>query len=227
MSFARSARPSFAKIRAAASFILISLTLAACGGGSSGTPADTPTPTPTAQTYTIGGSVSGLTGTGLVLQDSGGDNLSIASGASVFTFATPVATSAAYAVTVLTQPANQTCTVANGSGTVAAANVTNIAITCSSAYTIGGTVSGMVLSGNLVLTRRHEFHVPNRARQRFVLCRYGIDSANGRCLHSRERIRYCRNSERNQRDHHLQEGISRQRLGQRPERHTQLANQQW
>ena len=40
-------------------------------------------------TYTIGGTVSGLTGTGLVLADNGGDNLPVtANGA--FTFATPV-----------------------------------------------------------------------------------------------------------------------------------------
>jgi hypothetical protein len=68
----------------------------------------------------MGGSVSGLTGSGLVLQDSGGDNLSIASGASVFTFATPVATSAAYAVTVLTQPANVVNSTDNTNGSVSA-----------------------------------------------------------------------------------------------------------
>ncbi len=82
-------------------------------------------------TYTIGGSVSGLSGTGLMLQNSGGDNLTVVSNGA-FTFATPVASSAAYAVSVLTQPSNpaQTCTTTNGSGT-ANANITNIQVSCS------------------------------------------------------------------------------------------------
>jgi hypothetical protein len=92
--------------------------------------------------YTIGGTITGLTGSGLVLQDNGLDNLSVTAGATTFTFATPVP--GAYSVTVLTQPTNptQTCTVANASGT-ATANITNVAITCSSGYPIGGTVSGL------------------------------------------------------------------------------------
>jgi N-acetylneuraminic acid mutarotase len=97
---------------------------------------------------TIGGSVSGLMGTGLVLQDNGGDSLTItANGA--FTFKTPVTgPTDAYAVTVLTQPISPTqiCTVTSGSGT-ATANVTNVAVTCVLSYTIGGTVTGVVGTG--------------------------------------------------------------------------------
>lgn len=82
----------------------------------------------TAAAYTVGGTVSGLSGT-VVLQDNGGDDLSVgASGG--FTFATGLATGAAYSVTVKTSPAGQTCTVANGSGTVSSANITNVAVTC-------------------------------------------------------------------------------------------------
>ncbi len=100
-------------------------------------------------TYSIGGTVSGLSGT-VVLQDNGGNDLSVgANGA--FTFSTGLATGAAYSVTVKTSPAGQTCSVANGSGTVGSANITNVAVTCSAAptYSIGGTVSG--LSGTVVL----------------------------------------------------------------------------
>ena len=103
----------------------------------------------TAAAYTVGGTVSGLSGT-VVLQDNGGNDLSVgASGG--FTFGTGLATGAAYSVTVKTSPAGQTCTVANGSGTVGSANVTNVAVTCAAAstYSIGGTVSG--LSGTVVL----------------------------------------------------------------------------
>jgi len=99
-------------------------------------------------TYTIGGTISGLTGT-VVLRNNGGDNLSRnADGA--FTFATPVAAGGAYAVTVFTQPAGQTCVVTVGAGT-ANANVTTVAVTCTTnpTYTIGGNVSG--LAGTVVL----------------------------------------------------------------------------
>jgi len=102
-----------------------------CTSGSSGT-------------VTIGGTVVNLSGTGLVLQDNGGDNLTItASGG--FTFPTALTAGSMYVVTVFTQPTNpvQACTVANGSGT-ASANVGNIVVTCSTAtLTIGGSVSGL------------------------------------------------------------------------------------
>jgi hypothetical protein len=79
--------------------------------------------------YTIGGSVFGLTGSGLVLQQSGGDDFAISSDGS-FTFATPVIDGGSYAVTVSVQPADQTCIVANGSGTVAGADVEDVEVTC-------------------------------------------------------------------------------------------------
>jgi hypothetical protein len=99
-------------------------------------------------TFSVGGNVSGLTGT-VVLRNNGGDNLSVSANGA-FTFATRVASGGAYAVTVLTQPAGQTCTVASGSGT-ANANVTNVAVTCTTnpTFSIGGSVSG--LSGTVVL----------------------------------------------------------------------------
>jgi hypothetical protein len=95
-------------------------------------------------TATIGGTVVSLTGTGLVLQDNGGDNLTI-SASGGFTFATALATGSTYNVTVLTQPTNpaQSCVVANGSGT-ANANIGNIVVTCSAAtLSVGGSVSGL------------------------------------------------------------------------------------
>ena len=100
-------------------------------------------------THQVGGTVSGLSGT-VALQDNGGDDLSVsASGA--FTFATALAAGSAYNVTVKTNPAGQTCSVANGSGTVGSSDITNIAVTCTAAAThqVGGTVSG--LSGTVAL----------------------------------------------------------------------------
>ncbi len=99
-------------------------------------------------TFTIGGTVTGLTGTGLVLQDNGGDNLTITASGS-FTFATAIASGKPYIVTILTQPTTpaQTCTVANGSGS-ATANVTTIQVACAiPTLSIGGSVSGLQGTG--------------------------------------------------------------------------------
>ena len=105
--------------------------LTACGGGGGG--GDTTAPPiqpPPTSTFSIGGNASSVNGTGLVLQNNGGDNLSVTASGS-FTFATAVDDGATYDVTVLTQPSNpeQSCSVTNGSGT-ATANVTNVSVSC-------------------------------------------------------------------------------------------------
>jgi hypothetical protein len=101
--------------------------------------------TPT--TYGVGGSVAGLTTAGLVLAN-GSDTASPAAGATSFTFATALATGSGYAVTVQTQPANATCVVSGGSGTVGAAAVTGVAVTCTPlAFTVGGSITGLAATG--------------------------------------------------------------------------------
>jgi len=151
--------------------MLASLALTACGGSGNGG-YNNPPPgggsggTPT--TYSIGGSVSGLSGTGLVLQNNGGDNLAVNSNGA-FTFATKVNSGAAYAVTVATPPSGQTCAVASGSGT-ATANVTNVAVTCTSTtatVTVGGTVSGLAGTG-LVLQDNNGDDLPVASNGSFV-----------------------------------------------------------
>ena len=107
----------------------------------------------TVTSFTVGGTVSGLAaGKSVALLDNGGNGISVSSNGA-FTFLAQVASGSAYSVTVKTQPTGETCAVTNGSGTVAGANVTNIAVTCTSTtvntYTIGGTISG--LSGSVVL----------------------------------------------------------------------------
>lgn len=79
--------------------------------------------------FTVGGNVSGLSGTGLVLRNNGGDELPVA-GNGAFVFATRVASTAPYNVTVGSQPAGQFCAVSNGSGTIVAANISNIGVSC-------------------------------------------------------------------------------------------------
>jgi hypothetical protein len=104
-------------------------------------------------TYSIGGSVSGLTGQGLVLQDNGGDNLNVTVNGS-FTFAKSLLSGAKYAVAVATQPTGQTCTVTNAGGTVGSTKVINVAVTCAAnatgTYTVGGTVN--FLPGGVTVT---------------------------------------------------------------------------
>jgi hypothetical protein len=98
-------------------------------------------------TYSVGGNLSGLTGTGLALQNNGGDTLPVAAAATAFTFATELEVGFSYVVTVSTEPTGQTCTVSNGSGTISDADVTDVAVTCTDnpepLYTINGTASGL------------------------------------------------------------------------------------
>jgi hypothetical protein len=99
--------------------------------------------------FALRGTVTGLAGTGLVLQNNGGDDLAISADGE-FSFPSPIASGAPYNVTVLTQPSgpSQSCTVASGSGTIGAADVTNVAVTCATGtFVIGGTVSGLAGSG--------------------------------------------------------------------------------
>jgi hypothetical protein len=79
-------------------------------------------------TYSIGGSIAGLSGT-VVLQNNGGDNLPLSSNGS-FTFDVSLQPGATYDVTIVTQPINQVCSVSNGSGTASAA-VTSVVVACS------------------------------------------------------------------------------------------------
>jgi predicted transcriptional regulator len=100
-------------------------------------------------TYSVGGTISGLSGT-VVLRDNGGDDLTLSANGP-FAFATKLAGGAAYNVTVKTNPSGQSCSVANGSGTIGLADVSNVAVSCTSnpTYSVGGSTSG--LSGTVVL----------------------------------------------------------------------------
>jgi uncharacterized repeat protein (TIGR03803 family) len=132
-------------LKASSSVLLVCGALVGCGGGSG----DTASPTPMA--FTVGGSISGLTGTGLVLEDNGTDRVTAAASATSFIFSGRVASGGAYAVTVTTQPVGQTCTVSSGSGMVNA-NITTAAVTCvTNTFSLGGTVTGLASAANLIL----------------------------------------------------------------------------
>jgi hypothetical protein len=116
---------------------------AACGGGGSATPDPT---------HTVSATVTGLRHSynGMTLRNNGGDDLKVY-GDGAFIFSTAIASGAAYAVTVSSQPngPDQTCTVGNGAGTIGASDVTDVTIDCpfATAYAVGGTVTGLAGTG--------------------------------------------------------------------------------
>ena len=122
--------------------------LAACSNGT-GSVDEQPPPAQAEDSFAIGGTVSGLVGSGLVLQNNGGGNLPVAADGS-FAFAERLASGVAYNVTVLSQPTSpsQSCTVASGSGSVGSDDISNLAVTCATGqFAIRGTVSGLTGSG--------------------------------------------------------------------------------
>ena len=109
----------------------------------------TNTPTDATPTYSVGGTVSGLAGTGLVLRDNGSDDLVVSANGS-FTITTGLPGGAAYSVTVVSQPSSpsQSCVVTAGSGTVATGDIKTVMIDCTTnSYTVGGMVSGLTGEG--------------------------------------------------------------------------------
>jgi hypothetical protein len=112
-----------------------SLCLAACGGGE------------------IGGTVSGLgTGLSVTLLNNGSDPLTVGRNGN-FTFADALRANSAYSVTVQTQPVGQSCSVANGSGTLDADNssVDTVRVSCAFSSSLRGTVSGLLRGVALTL----------------------------------------------------------------------------
>jgi len=105
----------------------------------------------TTRSFTVGGTVAQLLpGASVVLEDNGGNALTVSANGA-FTFTAPVASGAAYAVTVLTQPSSQTCNVGAGTGTVGAGAITSVVVTCGSGVTVGGTISGLSAGDTLAL----------------------------------------------------------------------------
>jgi 6-phosphogluconolactonase len=139
------------------------LLMQGCGGGSGSAPAafgpasmaggaaPVTQSTTTSGTFQVGGSVSGLTGTGLVLELNGTQNVSIAADGS-FKFPTGIALGSTYSVTVKTQPAayREFCAGTNSSGTLAA-NVSDVEIRCTNlaGFVYWGATGGSGASGSI------------------------------------------------------------------------------
>lgn len=89
--------------------------------------------------FSIGGTVSGLSGTGLILRNTTtSEPLTVANGS--FTFVQRLISGIDYRVIVATQPSNPTqlCSVSGESGTVADANVTTVVVTCETPAPVSG-----------------------------------------------------------------------------------------
>lgn len=110
------------------------LSLAACGGGSGN--------------LLLGGTVSGLTKSGLVLQNKTGPLLPVAAGSATFAFAELLKNDEDFDVEIATQPTGAVCTLANNKGKTGAYNVTSVAVVCkTNTYDLGGMVSGLDADG--------------------------------------------------------------------------------
>jgi hypothetical protein len=79
--------------------------------------------------FTIGGSVSGLAGSGLTLSLNGSTALAVPANTTTFAFPGTLPYGSSYVVTITALPPNQACTITGDSGTVDA-QVTDIAVNC-------------------------------------------------------------------------------------------------
>ncbi len=112
--------------RSTALSLCVAIVLSACGGG-------TPVNGGTSSTYTIGGTLSGLADGQTLDLINGSETLS-RSANGTFTFATAVASGGSYEVKISgAQPAWQTCSISNATGSGVSAKVTSVTVNCASA----------------------------------------------------------------------------------------------
>lgn len=130
-------KTSLASLRLLAASAL-AIALAGCGGSS-------------ATNLSLGGTVTGLnTGNLILLNGTSTVNLASNDGSAFnYSFPARINFGAAYSVTIQTQPATLTCTVANAAGVSGTSDITNVNVTCVPNNTLGGTVSG--LNGSVTL----------------------------------------------------------------------------
>jgi subtilisin family serine protease len=83
-------------------------------------------------THSVGGSVTGLVGGSVTLSLNGGTQTQVVSADGAFAFADAIDSGSSYAVTIAVQPTDppQTCSVANGDGTIGASDVSDIVVSC-------------------------------------------------------------------------------------------------
>ncbi|GAC1406004.1 MAG: hypothetical protein NVSMB6_01490 [Burkholderiaceae bacterium] len=131
------------------------LVLAGCGGSGRTT------------SVNLGGSITGLTDSGLLLSN-GVSSAAIAAKATSFTFASRVLIGSAYSVQISALPPTLICKVANGEGIARDTNdISNVQITCVPRNNLGGTITGLASDG-LVLANGSDTIRPPANSQTFT-----------------------------------------------------------
>jgi len=80
--------------------------------------------------YQVGGTVTGLDVDGLVIINGNGTEYAVPKSTATFTYPDAILSQSSYGLVVLKQPAGKSCAIANGTGVMQDAAVTNVAITC-------------------------------------------------------------------------------------------------
>ena len=111
--------------------LITTVSLASCSGSDTAAVVDA-----IFSSFSVGGSVTGLQGS-VTLRNNNADEITLSRSGS-FSFNSRLATGASYNVTVRVQPAGQACSVSNGSGTVASADITDVEVACVKANSLSG-----------------------------------------------------------------------------------------
>jgi hypothetical protein len=102
--------------------------------------------------FSVGGSVAGLVGAGLRIENGSSNAVTVEPGATTFTLPTRFDDQAAYDVGIAAQPQGQTCVITGSQGVVEAADVSDVAVTCTDNVTdsLHGTFAVSSLLGQTV-----------------------------------------------------------------------------
>ena len=123
------------------------LGLSACGGGD--------------ENLQLGGAVYGLTKDGLVIQNNGGNPLSIPANASGFAFPELVGSDSDFNITIKTQPVSSKCDVVNGKGKSGAYGIYSVEIRCETfSFDLGGKITGLDSDGLVLINGRDRKVIP-------------------------------------------------------------------
>jgi N-acetylneuraminic acid mutarotase len=126
----RACRPLISRVAATRTICTlgVALGLSACGGSSSGN-STTSTSTPSTN-YSVGGTITGLTVSDVVLADGSASAVEVPAGASSWFFPVSFAAGTSYSVTVQTQPVGELCAVTSGASGMNTGNVGNVTVVC-------------------------------------------------------------------------------------------------
>lgn len=108
--------------------------------------------------YRVGGTVTGLAGSGLMidLQNPGNGGTLLIAADGTFAFDTELTSGDQYTVVINEQPSQpaQTCVVVNDTGTISDHDITNVVIHCGAAATwsVGGTLGGLATGASITLS---------------------------------------------------------------------------